>query len=206
MLLAAIIIARLNPSLFKSAIVQEDGWLEWSTVVSLLFLCGLTLKRAFTRFNINKAGFIVLCGYALVFLFGAGEEISWGQRLFGIEEIPGYFSENNVQNELNFHNLKIGGISINKLIFGKIMAVFLAVYFLFLRLLHSRNESIRKLVDFFYLPLPKISHTVVAIAWVLLIEISGSSKKGELFEFALPILFVLIFLNPWNKRLFAKKA
>lgn len=33
------------------------------------------------------------------------EEISWGQRFFNIAN-PNYFSDNNVQNEISFHNLK----------------------------------------------------------------------------------------------------
>jgi hypothetical protein len=53
---------------------------------------------------------------AIVFTFGAGEEISWGQRLFGFET-PESIDARNRQNEFNLHNLDIfhpqeeGGIS-----------------------------------------------------------------------------------------------
>ncbi|MBP1768446.1 MAG: hypothetical protein H6P98_2561, partial [Candidatus Aminicenantes bacterium] len=43
---------------------------------------------------------------ALVFFLGAGEEISWGQRIFHIRP-PEYFQSKNVQHELNIHNLEI---------------------------------------------------------------------------------------------------
>jgi hypothetical protein len=41
---------------------------------------------------------------ALFCLFVAGEEISWGQRLFGFRP-PNYFLEQNYQQEANLHNL-----------------------------------------------------------------------------------------------------
>jgi len=43
---------------------------------------------------------------ALIFLVGAGEEISWGQRIFEIAT-PELMREVNVQHELNLHNLTV---------------------------------------------------------------------------------------------------
>ena len=43
---------------------------------------------------------------AILFFFGGGEEISWGQRIFGWET-PDAFQEANVQRETNIHNLVI---------------------------------------------------------------------------------------------------
>jgi hypothetical protein len=45
-------------------------------------------------------------GLAFVFFLGAGEEISWGQRIFGIET-PEAWAEVNVQRETNLHNLEV---------------------------------------------------------------------------------------------------
>jgi len=42
---------------------------------------------------------------AFIFLLGSGEEISWGQRIFGWETSEGY-GQVNRQNETNLHNLK----------------------------------------------------------------------------------------------------
>jgi hypothetical protein len=39
-------------------------------------------------------------------LFVAGEEVSWGQGLFGFS-VPEFISRTNFQSELNIHNLKI---------------------------------------------------------------------------------------------------
>jgi hypothetical protein len=42
----------------------------------------------------------------LLFIFGAGEEISWGQRIFDIET-PEVLQKENVQDEINIHNMTI---------------------------------------------------------------------------------------------------
>ena len=101
---------------------------------------------------------------------------------------------------MNFHNLKIGGIGINKLLFGKILTVCIAIYFLFFRSLYKYSSYFSELVNKFHVPLPKYTHTIVALAWVLVVELSRSPKKGELFEFALPIMFLVVFLFPWNRQ------
>ncbi len=43
---------------------------------------------------------------ALLFFFGGGEEISWGQRIFGWDTPPA-FEQANLQRETNIHNLKV---------------------------------------------------------------------------------------------------
>ena len=84
--------------------VQEDEFLEWGTFwaffsAAAVFVYAAVLQR-------RKEGrrpwfFLVL---ALFCLFAAGEEISWGQRLFGYRP-PSYFLEHNFQQELNIHNI-----------------------------------------------------------------------------------------------------
>ena len=74
-------------------------------VTSLLFFYGFWLARKSpdkTRASLVKR--FVYLGLALLFLFGAGEEISWGQRLLGFET-PAAISEVNRQEEFNLHNL-----------------------------------------------------------------------------------------------------
>ena len=64
----------------------------------------------------------------LFFMFGAGEEISWGQRLFEIES-SGFFDENNAQGEMNLHNLFVNDTKINKLEFSGSFVFLLNVVF-----------------------------------------------------------------------------
>ena len=79
---------------------KEDCLFEYLTALSFLvtsvlfFIIYLRRKR------------IVHLLFALVFFFGMGEEVSWGQRIFNYKS-PGYFKENNLQDEFNLHNLKI---------------------------------------------------------------------------------------------------
>jgi len=92
-------------------ITKEDGLYEYTGALSL-FITSLLFLIAFMRqgggadFLLFKANrnywFLIL---AFVFLLGGGEEISWGQRIFGWETSEGY-SQINRQNETNIHNLE----------------------------------------------------------------------------------------------------
>jgi len=89
---------------------KEDGLVEWVGARGLLgasiamFSFSWRNRRkhflsAFTR--VNPAAFIL----ALVFFFGFGEDISWGQRVIGLET-PEALKEVNHQDEFNVHNLR----------------------------------------------------------------------------------------------------
>lgn len=84
---------------WRSALLaDEDGLLEWWTV--LLFAAAGAV--AFGRAIRGRHWFDLLI--ALFCLFVAGEGMSWGQRLLGLTP-PEYFLANNVQQELNVHNM-----------------------------------------------------------------------------------------------------
>jgi hypothetical protein len=91
-------------------LTKEDGPFEYVGALGLLVTCVLFLLgyRHLRRADPEgvtgvwrRRSLVVL---ALVFLFGAGEEISWGQRLLGIATPEG-LAGNNVQGEINVHNL-----------------------------------------------------------------------------------------------------
>ncbi|MEW6776805.1 MAG: hypothetical protein AB1405_10960 [Bdellovibrionota bacterium] len=94
------------------ASLQEDAWAEWGTFFAFLgagFFFVNALSETFgkdgrlqgeARGPANRAGLLLL---ALFCLAVAGEEISWGQRVFGFVP-PKAFLELNFQQELNFHN------------------------------------------------------------------------------------------------------
>lgn len=90
---------------------REDGLFEYIGALSLfitsfLFLIAFMRQGGGSDFFLFKAKrnywFLIL---AFVFLLGAGEEISWGQRIFGWETSESY-GQINRQNETNIHNLK----------------------------------------------------------------------------------------------------
>lgn len=93
-----------------AATIPEDHYFELVgafsfLVTSLLFFYGFQLARK-TLDNswISLVKKLVYLGLALLFFFGAGEEISWGQRLLGFQT-PEPLSQVNRQEEFNLHNL-----------------------------------------------------------------------------------------------------
>jgi hypothetical protein len=88
-----------NPPLF-TWITREDSVSESvSAICYLMAACIFFIEWV-------RGGFrnIFVLGYALLFLFVGGEEISWGQRLVGIQT-PQALMELNVQKEANLHNI-----------------------------------------------------------------------------------------------------
>lgn len=88
---------------------DEDRYFENVGAISLFVASCLCL---YAFFRARKSGRIfwgrqlVYLGLAFLFFFGAGEEISWGQRIFHVAT-PQALAKENVQDELNVHNLAI---------------------------------------------------------------------------------------------------
>jgi hypothetical protein len=90
--------------------VREDGLIETLGAFSLLvasglFFAGFLQARHRSSTRVMR---LFLLGLAVALFFGAGEELSWGQRLLGIDT-PGALQERNYQQELNVHNLDRAG-------------------------------------------------------------------------------------------------
>jgi len=111
-LIGALVAAGLYATLFvgegaADVVHGEDKAIEYLGALALLvaavafFLCFLRTRGSSEYTPVNKLAFLLL---ALAFLFGAGEEISWGQRILGVET-PQAIAESNAQQELTFHNL-----------------------------------------------------------------------------------------------------
>lgn len=96
-------------------LTAEDGFFETIDFVGL-FTVGVLFVTAFLRSGrlehrlthtlVKRLAYL---GLALLFFFGAFEEISWGQRVFGVET-PEIMRQVNVQGEINIHNLRLFGI------------------------------------------------------------------------------------------------
>ena len=88
------------------ALVWEDGIVEW---IQVLLVCGLIALGFDIRRRLARAGHVwfsrLYLGAALGALFILGEEISWGQRLFGWAT-PDALEEVNAQGETNLHNIR----------------------------------------------------------------------------------------------------
>jgi len=105
-----------NPALFEQY-TYEDGLVEWLTVLGLLLGAAICVYRFVKLLGKRHWIFLAITLLLGIMLFVvAGEEVSWGQRIFGIES-SALFQQNNLQQETNFHNLVVNGVKINKLIF-----------------------------------------------------------------------------------------
>ncbi|MEJ7594894.1 MAG: hypothetical protein WKF77_25490 [Planctomycetaceae bacterium] len=184
--------------------VREDGFLEWLTVSALFSSAIVCWFRSWTLRKASSGLFLCCTAmYGVVLFFGMLEEISWGQRIFGIET-PEFIAETNAQKETNLHNLVIGGTSINKLVFGKILAVGLVGFLVLVPVAYRQSPEMRQLCDRLAIPVPRLQHTLAILAVVLLVETSRAAKRGEITEFALTSFVFLLLLNPLNIQVFRK--
>ncbi len=97
--LCVLAIALVSPSAW-ARLGREDGVVEAANVLALLALSAAAAWRARRSPAGARAPSAVL---TIAGLLGAGEELSWGQRLFGIEP-PAFFLRHNAQGEMNLHN------------------------------------------------------------------------------------------------------
>ncbi len=96
----------LQISIHEDQYFEIVGALGFFFTAILFFISFLLSRRTRGRdFWAWLVSFTFL-GLAILFIFGAGEEISWGQRILNFET-PESLSEINRQDELNLHNLEV---------------------------------------------------------------------------------------------------
>ncbi len=104
--IGAILLKIVREHWYYSLLVQEDGPGENLTAIVyfLSFLISLNIARKYFK----EKQFLYGVMYSILSLglfFIAMEEISWGQRIFGIQT-PKALDAINYQHELNFHNIQ----------------------------------------------------------------------------------------------------
>lgn len=198
-LAAAIVISLWDKVFFYEVFAAEDGLFEYGTAV-FLFISGIVLARhcgsLFARGRRLGAALTVL--YALLFFFAAGEEISWGQRIFGWESSE-YFVENNHQAETNLHNMVVGGVHLAKVVFGHALTLTLLTYLLILPMVYGRLSWLDRLVDALAIPVPQKRHALAALVSTLVIVVIVAQRKWEIYEFTFSLMALGIFLLPQNR-------
>ena len=110
-LIVALYSTLLLPRSIVRPLTHEDGPFEYVGALGL-FVTALLFAAGYVRLRRRdpsgatgvwrRRALLVL---AIVFVFGAGEEISWGQRILGLET-PESLESINDQGEINLHNLK----------------------------------------------------------------------------------------------------
>lgn len=177
--------------------LKEDGLVESLTAIFLFFsgFAGIfgVVRNWKTR---NIKGIITWSVIALMFFFAAGEDISWGQRIFNIPSSE-FFMKHNFQKETNIHNLVVGNIKINKLVFSQMLFCGLVVYLLLLRPLATKVSFVNRFLCDFNVPLARWYYAIALGCSALLIHQYNMLKDGELYEFAYATIFLLILIHPY---------
>jgi hypothetical protein len=188
---------------FGGIFAAEDSGIEYGTSFFLL-VSFVVLARYAVRFY--RAGRLLsgafLTSYALVFLFGGGEEVSWGQRLLGLET-PEALREMNVQGELTLHNLAWGDSHIAHTIFGTGLAAITLLYLCVLPFLYRRVAWIARLTDAFTVPAPSPRHAAGTLAATVVMGLVDMSRQWEVYEFVFSLMVLSVFLYPANAHRFA---
>ena len=111
--------------LFYLALLLDDGTITWlireehpieaigaASLLAAGIACLVLWRRVAGDARWPGLRRLSLLALALLFFFGFGEEISWGERIFGIAP-PEALQTANRQEELNVHNLRLFSGSLN---------------------------------------------------------------------------------------------
>lgn len=126
-----------------SRLAQEDGVIEWATVAAFLGAALLHLGHARRSWRRTPAPpwleRVARAALGLFCVFVAGEEISWGQRLFAFKP-PDAFLERNYQQELNVHNVLMDESGLGFALESKHLVAAIAIAFVVLLPLLVRSR------------------------------------------------------------------
>lgn len=173
-------------------LTAEDAAFEYATAVAYLLAAIALGALAAFRHRLN----IWLWGLALMFFVVAGEEVSWGQRLFGMET-PAALRESNVQNEFNLHNLQgVHGV-VRAASLVVLLGLFVVLPFL------MRLAPLRKLAQRWNVPVPPAWSTVIAViatAFMAVPRLQGEvvfalDEAGELYFGVLALWFAVVVVR-----------
>ncbi|MEI4194563.1 hypothetical protein [Roseovarius sp. E0-M6] len=184
---------------FYEVFAAEDGLVEYGTALFLLVASVILAVHAWGmrgRARTIAIGLTLL--YSLIFFMAAGEEISWGQRIFGWASGE-FFMENNKQYETNFHNLVVGDLHLAKTLFGSVLTVVILLYLVVLPLLYPRGGWVMRWADRLAVPVPWLKHGVIALLASIVIALIDVHRKWEVYELIFSLLVVSIFLIPQNR-------
>ena len=166
------------------ALMEEDFIGEWVTFYAFA-LSGLIIVAHLWSFRKNGLGlfslsFLIPLAVVAFCLVVAGEEISWGQRIFAFKP-PDLFLEQNYQQELNIHNLFKGdgfwGIQIESKHLVMLIAFFYGILFPLLTRFIPPLKNLNWHAPAFYL----MPYFVLVIAMEQIYPISLTGEGCELF-------------------------
>jgi hypothetical protein len=188
---------------------EEDNVFEYLTAI-FFFVASIFFMK---KFILERNGWFLLL--ALVFFIGFGEEISWGQRIFGLST-PALLREINSQNEINLHNIKILNAADNPGIakfhtIQFLFKLFWLTYGVLLPIAAFHIRSVFSITEKMRLPIPPVPIGIFFLVNWLIFRITLSfllppNKEfqyydtiGEIMECGAAYIFMTLSIYFYNK-------
>ena len=178
---------------FHLRLSAEDSFVEWLTVAGLLAGSAVLLSRWWGfRQNQSRAWGAIKVFGALALVFGAGEEISWGQRLFDWGHDLDLSA--NRQNETNLHNLEIGGLNMNRVVFTYGLGAVIAAYYFVLPIVTRRRAGLRQYLTRLGIPVGSYAVAAWFVLCLVVVLLIPDTHKWETLEVVVPMSALVILL------------
>ncbi|NHZ90301.1 hypothetical protein F2P45_14930 [Massilia sp. CCM 8733] len=165
--------------------LAEDRLVEWmqflcfAAISVMLGMVAVERARRVPPWSLEVLG---IAGLSLLVGLAACEEISWFQRVLGVESSE-FFRQHNRQAETNLHNLALGSGSLHKTIILKLIFITGIAHNLVLPLLARSRPAIRRYVESIGLYLPPLPVAAIYLVLVILSHVLiDHPRKGELGE------------------------
>lgn len=182
-----------------SVLTKEDGLVEDLQAVGYfgasVGFAAAGARRLHRRDALAAIVWIFLLA-ALCFIAG-GEEISWGQRIFGIAT-PAELSQANLQHETNFHNLRaVKGYQ------SLVLVSTLLLLFVILPLANRGPEKVKRLLRFLRLPIAPFITLLTTLTALTMLTVARTSPYPyadglyEVEELYAALSFVLFAGAEW---------
>ena len=197
-------VSRANAGLFRF-LVAEDHLLEWSQFFLLLIAAVfgfLAAARLFGRRETLTAILFLIFGFGMILV--AGEEISWGQRIFGWGT-PESITEINNQRETNLHNVLAVQSGLNNLkMIGGLIAFLLPFFTRWSTRMSTTPSNLRSVFTrlspaLFLGPCFLLTFGYRFIRLFVLKNSETAIKFGEWTEFALYFGFAALAFLLWRR-------
>lgn len=203
---ALTVLAFIAPDIFTH-MFREDGPFELGSAV-LYFVSALACIALAARKREHSKLQIWLGLLALLFIFVGGEEISWGQRIFGFDT-PERLAAINVQNEFTLHNVYSNSLFVYPGLAVTAMLLFVAP------LLRGLNPRARRIFDALEFPVAPLAcailYAIAVFAYAVVglrlgtptpLPINWSDHlphfDDEMLEFLISALFAVFAVSNWR--------
>ena len=181
-------------------LTREDGIIETATaifyllasVLAFVHFFGVREGNDFWLFKSKRNVFFLFLGIIFFLIFG--EEMSWGQRIFGLTT-PGFLEEINVQREIGFHNIWVFE--------GMFRANWLLQYFCFffavlLPVVHATIPRVTRWIKKVNIPIVPMSIGLLFIGNYVLSRIFNAHVSSILSHSVIEVMelnFAILFLG-----------